>query len=50
MRSWLRAACLALAATVCGLALGSCGKAPASQAGSSAPAEPNRVYTVAWTI
>ncbi len=51
MRSWHRAACIALAAAVCGLALASCGKAPASLAGSSAPApDPNRVYTVAWTI
>ena len=51
MRSWLRAACLALAAAACGLALASCGKAPASQVGSSAPApDASRVYTVAWTI
>ncbi len=51
MRGSFRAACFALAAVLCGLALASCGKAPSPQTGSGATApDANRVYTVAWTI
>jgi NitT/TauT family transport system substrate-binding protein len=40
-----------LAAVLCGLALAGCGRAPSTGGASGAAApDPNRVYTVAWTI
>ena len=50
MNSGLGGLRMAVAALACGLALGSCGKAPSSQGAASGAPAANRVYTVAWTI
>lgn len=50
MKSWCRALQPLALLAACALALAGCGKSPSSQAESASAANPDKVYTVAWTI
>jgi NitT/TauT family transport system substrate-binding protein len=49
MKSWFGALRMGFLLAACGLALAACGK-PSSSASSASASNPDRVYTVAWTI
>jgi NitT/TauT family transport system substrate-binding protein len=50
MKTWLGALRHGLAMALCAVVMAACGPASNNQASAPAAADPNRVYTVAWTI